>query len=329
MNTSEIMKKCVEIPSVSVKKNENSIELCMKQINGKGSMTFFSLFPGISIAYVFINSPTWPMPDLSNSNNSSTPLSLNYCITGRCELSLDNSSFFYIKDGEFCISTRSAEEQYTYPLRVYEGLEFLIDRDILSNHAKYINDVFHIDINKLIDIYCSLDKVYISQCTEDIKHILLKIWRLYDEEPSHAIFLMQLYTLELLEKLVYEKHMLQSKPSTFFTATQVKIAQETERIITSDLKQNHPAWKLANMFSISETSLKNYFRGIYGQNISVYLREIRMNAAARMLEKTKMPISKISEQVGYMNQSKFASVFKLQYNISPLEYRRKKALEQI
>ena len=54
-----------------------------------------------------------------------------------------------------------------------------------------------------------------------------------------------------------------------------------------------------------------------------------MNVAATMLEKTKMPISKIAEEVGYMNQSKFASVFKLQYNMSPLEYRRKKNLEQL
>jgi AraC-like DNA-binding protein len=141
--------------------------------------------------------------------------------------------------------------------------------------------------------------------------------------------MMKIYTLQLLELLLCRKHIPQPKSLTFFTATQVKIAQKTEHIITTDLKQHHPAWELANLFSISETSLKNYFRGIYGQNISVYLREARMNEAAKMLEKTKMPISKISEQVGYINQSKFAAVFKLQYNMSPLEYRRKKVLEEI
>ena len=128
MNTSDILKKCIEIPGVSLKKNSNSIELCMEQPQGKGSMTFFSLFPGISVAYIFINSQTWPMPDLSQSNNpSSTPLTLNYCISGRCELFLDNSTFVYLKDGEFSIAQKSVQEQYTYPLRIYEGLEFLID----------------------------------------------------------------------------------------------------------------------------------------------------------------------------------------------------------
>ncbi|WP_315121308.1 AraC family transcriptional regulator [uncultured Clostridium sp.] len=330
MNTNDIIKKCIEIPGVSLKKNPNSIELCMEQANGKGSMTFFSIFPGISIAYIFINSPTWPIPDLSKENDSyCNPLLLNYCVTGRCELFLDNDSFVYLKDGQFSIAKRSAQKQYNYPLRIYEGLEFFIDIDIISKQAPYINDIFHINIDKLPDLYCPLDKTYISQCTECTKEILLKIWNLYDEEASYAIFMMQLYTLELLEMLLCRKHIPQPKSSTFFTATQVEIAKKTEHIITADLRQYHPAWELAKIFSISETSLKNYFRGIYGQNISVYLREARMNAAAKMLEKTKMPIGKISEQVGYMNQSKFASVFKHKYHMSPLEYRRKKALEQI
>lgn len=330
MNTNIIIKKCIEIPGISLKNNPTNIELCMEQDDGRGSMTFFSIFPGISIAYIFINSPTWPTPDLPDQDDSSnSPLLLNYCVTGRCELFLDNNSLVYLKNGEFSISKKSAQKQYTYPLRIYEGLEFFIEIDTISALAPYINDVFNINVDKITDLYSLLDKTYISQCSEDLKHILTKIWALYDEDAAHAIFMMKVYTLQLLELILCRKHIPQPKSLTFFTATQVEIAQKTERIITADLKQHHPAWKIAKLFSISETSLKNYFREIYGQNISVYLREVRMNEAAKMLEKTKMPISKISEQVGYMNQSKFASVFKLKYNMSPLEYRRKKVLEDI
>lgn len=96
----------------------------------------------------------------------------------------------------------------------------------------------------------------------------------------------------------------------------------------SDLRQHHPAWELAKEFSISETSLKNYFRGVYGQNISVYLREIRMNKAGELLATTRLSVAEIAEQVGYLNQSKFASVFKKQFGVSPLEYRRSRHLEK-
>lgn len=47
-----------------------------------------------------------------------------------------------------------------------------------------------------------------------------------------------------------------------------------------------------------------------------------MKKAAELLENTNLPVSKIAEQVGYMNQSKFAAVFKKQIEMSPLEYRR-------
>ena len=50
-----------------------------------------------------------------------------------------------------------------------------------------------------------------------------------------------------------------SQACTFFTETQVEIAKRVEKIITSDLRQHHPAWELAAQFSVSETSLKKLF----------------------------------------------------------------------
>ena len=100
------------------------------------------------------------------------------------------------------------------------------------------------------------------------------------------------------------------KTCGFYTETQVEIAKRAAQILSDDLRQHIPVRQIAERFSVSETSLKNYFRGVYGQNISTWLREIRMNEAARLLSDTKRPIAEISEQVGYSNQGKFAAVFK-------------------
>ena len=75
--------------------------------------------------------------------------------------------------------------------------------------------------------------------------------------------------------------------------------------------------------------MKNYFRGVFGQNISAYLREVRMRKAAELLADGRLSVSEVAEQVGYINQSKFAAVFKKQFGISPLEYRRRKHLERL
>ena len=61
MKIDDIIRKCIEIPSVSIKRSEFNAELLMKTKEGKGSMTFFQLFPGLTIEYIFINSPTWAM----------------------------------------------------------------------------------------------------------------------------------------------------------------------------------------------------------------------------------------------------------------------------
>ena len=53
-----------------------------------------------------------------------------------------------------------------------------------------------------------------------------------------------------------------------------------------------------------------------------------MKTAARLLEETSDRIALIAGTVGYENQSKFASVFKRQYGISPAEYRQNKLLDK-
>lgn len=59
MKINDVIQKCIKIPGISIKQAEYSMELILNTKEGKGSMTFFSLFPGLSLAYIFINSPTW------------------------------------------------------------------------------------------------------------------------------------------------------------------------------------------------------------------------------------------------------------------------------
>ena len=286
MKIDEIIKKSIEVPGISIKRSEYSAELILKEKDGKGTMTFFPLFPGLTLAYIFINSPTWAAPDFRDNGSIETgPLLLNYCVTGRCELILNNGNFVYVKDGEISLTERFARQQYVYPRRI-------------------------------------------SAISPEIEEILKKLWSLLDISVPLSIMQMKIYTLALFSLLQNLKEIPPSQACTFFTETQVDIAKRVEKIITSDLRQHHPAWELAAQFSISETSLKNYFRGVFGQNISVYLRETRMKKAAELLSTTKLSVAEAAEQVGYINQSKFASVFKKQFGLSPLEYRRAKTLEK-
>ena len=329
MKIDDVIKKCIEVPGISIKQDKYSTELIMKTREGKGSMTFFPLFPGLSLAYIFVNSPTWAAPDLrSDSSITKGPLLLNYCVTGRCEIILNSENFVYVKDGELSLTERFAQKEYVYPRRIYEGMEFFVDIDTLTSQSTWVQNEFGIDFRKIADMYCPDGSTYISTVTPETEELLKKLWEFFDFPAPFAVMQMKIHTLALFSVLQNLKDIPQSQACTFFTETQVNSAKKIEKIITSDLRQHHPAWELAEEFSISETSLKNYFRGVYGQNISVYLREMRMNKAGELLATTRLSVAEIAEQVGYLSPSKFASVFKKQFGVSPLEYRRSRHLEK-
>ena len=248
-------------------------------------------------------------------------------MTGRCEMVLNSGNYVYVTDGQLSLTEHFAQKDYVYPRRIYEGLEYYIDIDALSSQCGWIKGEFGIDFRRLADIYCPDETTYISSAHSDAEPLLQKLWDSFDLPAPFALTQMKLYSLELFSLLLNLKDIPKSQVCTFFTETQVDIAKRVEQIITSDLRQHHPAWELAARFSVSETSLKNYFRGVYGQNISVYLREARMKKAAGLLASTRLSVAEIAEQTGYANQSKFASVFKKHFGMSPLEYRRARHLE--
>lgn len=240
---------------------------------------------------------------------------------------LNNENFVYVKDGEISLTECFAQKQYVYPRRIYEGMEFFVDIDTLTEQSTWVQKEFAIDFHRIVDRFCPEGGTYISSVLPEGEEILTKLWGLIDIPVPYSISQMKIYTLALFSLLQNIYDIPPSQACTFFTETQVDIAKRVEKIITSDLRQHHPAWELAAQFSVSETSLKNYFRGVFGQNISIYLREVRMKKASELLATTKLSVAEVAEQVGYMNQSKFASVFKKQFGLSPLEYRRSKNLK--
>ena len=303
MNIDEIIRKCVEVPGISIERGEYSAGLFLNEKDGKGFVTFFPLFPGLTLAYISVNAPLWTAPDLrGEGSDEKGPLLLNYCVTGRCEIILNNGNFVY---------------------------EFFIELDTLAAQSAWLLEEFGLDFHCVVERYCRNGSTYISKAVPDAEELLKKLWSLYHEPMPFAVMQMKIYSLALFSLLMAQKEIPPSQVCAYFTETQVSIAKQVEQIITADLRQYHPAWELAARFSISETSMKNYFRGVFGQNISAYLREVRMRKSAELLTGSRLSVSEVAERVGYINQSKFASVFKKQFGMSPLEYRRMKHLERL
>ena len=51
-----------------------------------------------------------------------------------------------------------------------------------------------------------------------------------------------------------------------------------------------------------------------------FLRNLRMEQAARLLREGKVNVSQIADKVGYNDLSHFSTAFKLHFGMSPTEY---------
>ena len=78
---------------------------------------------------------------------------------------------------------------------------------------------------------------------------------------------------------------------------------------------------------LNTSTLKNTFKGVYGQPIGTYMKGYRIKRAASLLRQTQATIVEIANEVGYENQSKFASAFRDVMKISPAEYRKQNISE--
>ena len=75
-----ILENSNSVSGVTLKNSPNSSELLLDQTNGKGRMTFHTLFPGLTLAFIFVNAPVWPE---SEANSELRPLLINYSQTDK------------------------------------------------------------------------------------------------------------------------------------------------------------------------------------------------------------------------------------------------------
>ena len=284
-----------------------------------GSLRLFSLAPGVILSFNRIYTHVWPLAQTETANI----LLLNFCLNGRCEVDLDNGQFAFLSQGVMALGTQQVTEPYRYPSSVYEGVELFLDLDTLEQEPYCLFLEAGIDLATLIRHFQAAQKLYLAQAPAAIQGILSELWALRDTEDIWRMKLGSARLLLELERQPYVPH----PRIRYFTLSQVAIAKEVHSILLSDLSHNHTAQELAERFQIGETSLKNYFRGVFGENLSVWLRKARMRRAAELLRDTELRVAEIAAQVGYENQSKFAAVFARQFGCSPLEYRRRARLD--
>jgi len=73
---------------------------------------------------------------------------------------------------------------------------------------------------------------------------------------------------------------------------------------------------------MSKSHFTRFFADVIGQSFVVYVTNLRVTKAERLLAATDAPIAELSQQVGFCDQSYFGKVFHKSMGMSPARYRR-------
>ena len=119
-----------------------------------------------------------------------------------------------------------------------------------------------------------------------------------------------------------------AKLRTFATSTQAKIAEDIHQKLTEEYSGKWPASYFAQKYKLSETTIKNYFRNVYGDSYKDYQKKIRMKKAAEMLLSTDTNIEEIAVSVGYLSPTKFSQAFREYFGITPSRFRLDNRIKQ-
>ena len=84
----------------------------------------------------------------------------------------------------------------------------------------------------------------------------------------------------------------------------------------------------ASLVCLSKSHFMKFFKRVTGQAFVAYLNHFRIAKAQVLLTTTDLPISEISQEVGFCDQSYFGLVFRKLVHVSPREYKLHAAVPQ-
>jgi len=99
-----------------------------------------------------------------------------------------------------------------------------------------------------------------------------------------------------------------------------RIARVLDAMI-SHPEQPHTVETLARTAAMSRSAFAARFREACGRPPMEYLREVRLRAAARLLQRGELPVDVVADRSGFASRSHFSRAFRTMYGQSPTTYR--------
>ena len=283
--------------------------------DGLGLMTVYQVYPGIQLIYNDFEATScyW------DGNIDKNILEINHCREGREGCRLASGSCLYLGEVDLAIhSMDNCAAEMSFPLKHYRGISVVINLSMVMRNPPEILSDSGIDILQFKDKFCSGGNCFIMRAKNEIEHIFSELYSVPDclQKPYFRLKVQELLLFLCMIDVSKEKR------RELYTSPQVEIIKTIHKRLTSNLQERPTIEELSKEYLINPTTLKDTFKGIFGQPIGTYMKEYRIRQAAVLLRQTQATIAEIANKVGYENQSKFATAFRDVFKIAPAEYRK-------
>ncbi len=248
-------------------------------------------------------------------------LRINFCRSGKCEFQGKNGESLYLSAGEIAMDYKVDDDgSFSFITEDYLGVEIIMQVDNVITEIPTLAMLKKAIKRMSMPEYAThINTMYFVSASDDTNRTLAELIRYcfngYDCEA------MIIKTAELGHNIGTDLTTAKARIRTFATGTQAKIAEDIYQKLTRNYYQKWPVSVFAEKYGLSETTIKNYFRNVYGYGYKEYQKKIRMEKAADLLRNTKLNIDEIALKVGYLSHTKFGAAFKEYYGSTPSQYR--------
>ncbi|ACV22793.1 Regulatory protein soxS [Slackia heliotrinireducens] len=283
-------------------------------------VAYYSVVPGVLLLDIDLKCHRLPQFELGRR----TFMTVNWCTQGRCEASSPQRGSTVVDEGLLCISS-SVARTCSYPTGSYRGYELVVELDKVMEEPGVFGQ-FGIRFGDLEKRLCRPAYALTVEPPEACRHAMRAIEDILDAEVPDRNAMRAAVCL-LLAGFSDIDPARSRVSSSYLQKSQRELAQMLHDAILEDPTAPLPVSRIANAHGISEASLRGYFGRIYGTTPTAFARGLAMGRAAKLLANTDEPVGDVALSCGYVNPSKFSAAFKKEFDVNPLEYRRRSRLE--
>ena len=248
-------------------------------------------------------------------------LVLHYCMHGRCEIQERSGRYAYMKPGTLCIELhREREKNYNFYGERYEGMEIVFCLDRMPREQLELFAMAGLSLEELYENQRDRKEYFLGMASEKLREALEELSDMLLRERADKASA-QIMLLRILD-LIRRDHVDCRRGEFYLTKGMRKMVMEVHDFFTENLQTDVSVEQIAEKYHVSTVSLNKYFSIVYGDTIYRYVKDFRLEEAAKLLVTTQDSIADVALAVGYENQGKFGAAFRKKYGQSPLDYRR-------